>query len=726
MSAESLSIDECIRKNVNTGNNLVILGPMLVGLTTTSIRLSKLLSDYKVVSVEDITLQQLDSTAENQKALVSKALENMIKRDATYGAMPIMRRERVALFIHEYYLSYLEQKAWNRIGTGDYTIPYVKDLVKEGKIVMLKHLLLHKDGQNILEERAEKLSNELVGIFKIATAGRSLEDVVLEYSKLEFTGPYISKAETLIPALIVNAVEEVHHDRVEYKLDDKVRFVEFEVAKFEKRRKERDLLYASVGISVSNILLNQDEMKNLLEDSASMKDIILSLLPVMGITLTSSLLEPALGAAFLLPTIVMDIRNWWKRKHKKADKETVEDDSKFKGILRLWKAWNSVDKNDQMLIGYLVDQELKLKPGESYTLLSSIFGVHDFERRINFEYLQLQKGLEENSDALKKLEDQLTSLEQKFGHVIDAMKGRLDQLSAIIEKLSEKSEHLKAEINQLRREVEIIAGKLEDAALEELKNKNDIASKLSVDTTRTFVGVGSLEADKDLLKQVDEVIEISKQKLVMIIGEPGAGKSTFLYLIAKNMIDKNARVYYINNTRFRVEVFSGENDGRFAIVDLVTKGEAEGFIEELEKHIFGKLRLCRIIATCSSAYVSQTSIEKLKETFDLQLYELRYTETILRGISRMLLAGSAPSCEVRKIEDILVARCENNPLFICEAVKFLESNGYIDTNLRMLPIGVAGMILKILEGEMNTKKELLLFLQICASPPSTNNSIPVI
>jgi len=299
-----------------------------------------------------------------------------------------------------------------------------------------------------------------------------------------------------------------------------------------------------------------------------------------------------------------------------------------------------------------------------------------------------------------------------------------EKISGISENklLSKILDQIKPELDELRKEIENLKEQLYSKGTEKIKDINTLREKLNIqDRNENLIGLGNSENDRNVKEQINGIINNSQDHICIIEGEAGSGKTTLLYMIAKSLLDKGSKVYYIEES----EPFSFLDFPKldaYAIYDVKDRKIAQKILgEKLREAILNKVPLAKVIISVRTSYLKDSNFDDLrtKEGFK-SVYEVQigYNEPILLEMAIRSLKNSFSNLnldDLNKASKILIRKSEGLPLYIKEAVKMLEEKGFSLEQLNNLPSGTANMILSVLFEEGGKKSSLIFVYFLVAN-----------
>ncbi len=367
-------------------------------------------------------------------------------------------------------------------------------------------------------------------------------------------------------------------------------------------------------------------------------------------------------------------------------------------------AWKELPKSSLEAFCYQMDNVLDLPLYTTYNNLDDMFSTRNAE--------DIKKAIDEklkDETFLSKINE--IYLNSEYRNELDA------KLSDITKKIEEYGER----INKLEREVKEIKKTLaaQDQKIETQKEENTTSGctkfKSKENPNDIFKDNKTLEDQftdtaipKYIEKQqelIDDILKKASSKLVIINGEPGAGKSILLYQIAKAIRNKYEKVFYINEfDKFSPLNFSKSNENNYAVLDNINIEKINQIID-----IAGNPGIKRIILTTRKEYLKD-KLNNLNKDF-ICLYDYKPEDTFLKILADTLIKKEKPDniklFNEQELIDKLVENSNGIALYISEAVKLLKQNDFSTDAIENTPKGIKDLVNKILEDEIKRNPHLI-------------------
>jgi len=382
----------------------------------------------------------------------------------------------------------------------------------------------------------------------------------------------------------------------------------------------------------------------------------------------------------------------------------------LKKYAKLFKLWNELPKEKREVLCYKLDKEYMLPPGSACEFLSKWLSTD--ENKIEGE---LKKILD--NGLLKKLEE-ITS--------------EVDDMKIAIEQQQREIEDHERRLGEIEEELEKIKERLYTLGSTRIRSQQDLTENflkvygVSVNLN-TLVGIKEYDQDNEIIKIASDIIKEASNKVVLIAGEPGTGKSTLLYIIGRELLKQGKKLYLIKNFgKFNVFDFKELGDNAYAIFDVGTPVEAEEVIREISKLTKGHFSVPLII-TIRSSYIKDLEVPNCsKDVANICKYEIKMSYKVLLEIARRNLEekipkGALTQKQIDQIKSKLADESEGLPLYITEAVKKISSEiGKKNVNeiLKSLPEGINALISNIIDSEMDRSPYLLILYYLVSHYPN--------
>jgi tetratricopeptide (TPR) repeat protein len=257
------------------------------------------------------------------------------------------------------------------------------------------------------------------------------------------------------------------------------------------------------------------------------------------------------------------------------------------------------------------------------------------------------------------------------------------------------------------REERCAPGFVKIATVDELKTK----LKLSVGRIDLLVGIQEEKADLEVQDIVDGLVDQAPNRLIVLSGEPGAGKTTTSFLLARTLLLKGAKVYLKSNPTNFDQIKFQELDA-YGVLDFDDPASAATFFSKPLPE--GDLK--RIVVSVRTAFIGKKDMKKITNDQRILVNEVVLDPLILDEVARRMVRSRLPMIDEGDSEQIvqaLVKRCQRVPLYISEAVSLLaakveQENGYNAAMLGELPDGIRDLVSEILSLERNRDPNLMI------------------
>ncbi len=236
----------------------------------------------------------------------------------------------------------------------------------------------------------------------------------------------------------------------------------------------------------------------------------------------------------------------------------------------------------------------------------------------------------------------------------------------------------------------------------------EVKNTPGLEKLRIFAGipkflVGSEESGISDL--ISEAIGKSASKALVITGEPGVGKTTFLYLIARHLIDASGggtRLFLVNPSRYMIT--RGLSDYRM----LLEAEDESGFSYLADLMRSGSpVDSARTIVTIDSDSLSEILALPGVSKAGVEILDLKYPVDTTRKIAVHYLEGANNPIIAEnedEILDLVLRRSQDNPFYLREYAKYIDRRSEdlktwkrISAAMkRELPDGSQALVFKIL------------------------------
>ncbi len=656
-------------------------------ITRFSLKAGNLLSQYELVDLPEYT-------ADEDFETITKTVKNSYTKPAL-------------IFLQDHQQAYFEQLHKKKFGSGLFD--------------SLEHISIRME---IKEEEARELYRQFLLIRDDHTCNALSQRKNLEASIIERSKRNVRRALrthiTCIPALIktdidkvCEAIEDQRQPIVESDLLDKR--LEEQEALLNERADYKEYIYASLGLSVEWLA---PETETLVTAALSFFGTALGAqipaLPILPI-LSSGLSTAGIGI------LGLGLLHGLYSHHKHKDKTVLGY------IATADDHWGKLSDEEKQLVGYEFESKNNLRPGTGYSFLASLFSKStpaNISKSIDAyfdEHPEIWHKFTESS-AGKQLSAEL------LDWISNEFETRLDDLRKT---LSEHSE----ELSKIRLDIAEIKDRLYTVGCEQVANVADLQAKLGLGTgvssegapEFSYVGRGKSDVDRRIRETLLGLAEAADTSFVLVTGQPGGGKSVLLFMLGEMLLERTNRVFYVRDMNiFPIADFQ-KVDNSYAIVDA-TEEIAQRFCKRIAEiqwtgsigsKIIVSVRTADLRQYISEGRIGQLKIEPLRTISDagvagattvLREFEVRYEREVLAEMLTRELARTNLSLEGEAFEEV-IRKSELLPLYIREAVKFLEEQRFFEGNVKalsLLPTGIENLILRILKTECGRFPELIL------------------
>src|SRR5437016_6179015 len=663
----NLKVDEEIRTALSAGHSVVVLGCKFSGKSRAAGKLAR----PPGLTVIDMPGQSGEEDYERVEGAM---------REASQG-------HQLAIFISHWHKDYFRtrksQQNGGRKGVFDSKSFPHKDILlavrREEAFGNTKIGVASYDGNSFLLEYLREYAGVSGGdfVYKSLDIDIELEQLILKGARYEQRG-----YETFVPPLIrVHAEALCQNRNIEEAIarkDTQTLREGFEQVKglLKKREEETSFLHTVFGLDSSWFTAT----KGLGFETAMhvLKESLKAFLPFGSEIIALAGLGIAQGL--------------WRRA--RGEKASV-----LGGLAEAGNLWKKMSEEEQRFLCYRLERVRKLEPDTVFTSLQNLFDPST----------EIQKHLEEQ---INKHADKIWEALQRTPEA-KVLLDRMDWFEKRLSTLEQGLVDLRLEVVELRLEGSV-----------ELTPSN-VSERLGVDEEHV-VGLGSAAVDAMVLETTREIVEKAGSGPVIISGEPGAGKTTMLYIVAKRLIASGKKARLIENPKaFELtREYSQTHPEEYLIVDTTKEGARE-FLGKLHPYLDRRTELTRVIAAVRSDYLDEYlsgSEHSSKEKFRDITHLLAFSRDILEGIVDRWAGNYSPPAHVRPtIKEGILRRCEGSPFYITQALTFLKSKGFSENVLENLPEGVRGLIEGILDDlSRNDSKQLVAYYVI-----SRYNHIPL-
>ena len=389
--------------------------------------------------------------------------------------------------------------------------------------------------------------------------------------------------------------------------------------------------------------------------------------------------------------------------------------------MRVFHLWKEMPREKQMALCSILDEKHKLFPGSSYTFLSSWFSKDENELKGKIEEL-LKSQLYLTLENIYRDERYRLALE-KQQKMIESHEIRIKEIEEDLKKLKK----MKRRSEKIGYTFGTTRIKTERQLIEKFKSVYGVTIN-----QRTLVGIGASSIDKEVTEMASNIIKETSNKLVLIVGVPGSGKSILLYIIGRELLKQGKKLYLIEDfDNFNFSNFSKLGNDAYAILDVGTKIDGKKVVEKISNFAGSYRSLHLIIAIRSSFIKNQEYLKKLEGRADVYITNIKMSKYVLLEIAKRhlrLIRYSVPSAhltpsQIDSIASTLVEKSYGSPLYISEAVKKIFSEikkrGEFSENiLSSLPNGISGLIWNIISEEIDRSPPLLLSYYLVSHYPN--------
>jgi hypothetical protein len=228
--------------------------------------------------------------------------------------------------------------------------------------------------------------------------------------------------------------------------------------------------------------------------------------------------------------------------------------------------------------------------------------------------------------------------------------------------------------------------------------------------------------NQNMLKFIDQIIEKSLEKGVIITGEPGIGKSMFLYFIWKRLKERDILFGKVISDEIK---HYHHNKDIVLYYDDLRKSDTR-LIDNLVRHSKPK----NIIITCRTY-----EYEAIDEETDGALSDLFYrkemkpsdfSDEYMKNILNLYLSAYHMDIEEAAL-DLIIKKSKGLPLYLYQIVKQLSEEEHIKKITKRIleknhiPAGITELITDIIYKEVGQKKDIAAFIILHGIAKYTNH-----
>ena len=226
-----------------------------------------------------------------------------------------------------------------------------------------------------------------------------------------------------------------------------------------------------------------------------------------------------------------------------------------------------------------------------------------------------------------------------------------------------------------------------------------------------IVGLNDSDDSKFVKGEALNIIENSENNnITFIIGKPGAGKSTMLYIIGRMLLNNGKNICKIDDLGSASFGYATKNspENYYILFDINDIQIAKAFndrINQINNHNYSK-----IIVSVRESYINPNTVTKYKT------YPIEYNNEVIGSIARKRIKelGFSNTEEQEECISSLVPKAEGIPSYISEAVKYISEQ---KNNCKMLalPTGIKELTKFILTEEYKRDKRNIIIYNLVAS-----------
>lgn len=236
----------------------------------------------------------------------------------------------------------------------------------------------------------------------------------------------------------------------------------------------------------------------------------------------------------------------------------------------------------------------------------------------------------------------------------------------------------------------------------------EVKSKGALERLSIFAGIPEFLVDtedraiRDLLERA---IEKSASKVLVITGEPGAGKTTFLYLVASRLLEQSqegSRLFLVNPSRYMVAL----EDGNYRMILEADDEIGHSYLADLLREDCPVERE-RFIVTVDSEVLSEVLSLPGVSNERLEVIDLKYPVDVARRIAVHYLDTTGNPMITNNQEealDLVLRKFHDNPFYLREFALYIDRRSQelktwkkVSATLkRELPEGADALAFKIL------------------------------
>jgi len=312
-----------------------------------------------------------------------------------------------------------------------------------------------------------------------------------------------------------------------------------------------------------------------------------------------------------------------------------QNKSSFGKELEGWTlAWRNMPQERKEYFAYQCDMSYNITPGEA---------LYDLNNKLG-------RGIEKIKEEIKE------ELKKYFDGYIKEIKDLEKQIDEIFKGMETPENH----------------------GLKTIINENDLKDVFpevaTYDEKNLIVGLNDSNGSKDVKEMASDIIKKSENNnITFITGEPGAGKSTMLYIIGRKLLNDGKEIYIITDVEPAFDYIRKTKNVYYFLYDIKDKETAESFryrVNGITNPNYSKVIVS--VEECN-----KKSNIHLRTDYNSETCPIKHNDKVLNSIASEMVNKYLCSLNTDEKEEYItsiVSKANGNPLYISQAIKEIKNS----------------------------------------------------